>query len=354
MEKLYVFILAGGSGERFWPLSRVQKPKHLLKLLTDKTLLEETFLRFQGLVPAERIFILTNAAQIEECRRALPSHPPEQFLAEPAKRDTAPAAALATALARSRDADAVCGLFPADASIGDPALFQKNLADAVEAASNEAALVTMGVPPSHAATGFGYLEVAPAADATMGSHGSAVRKVLRFVEKPDAPTAEHYTKSGNFLWNAGIFVWTTATFLHECERNAPELARFIQNFPGGDCAAYLGEHFPALPKTSVDYAIMEKARCVRCVPAEFSWDDVGTWTALPAHLGSDARGNTSRGPTAFVDSENNIVLSGGRTIALCGVRDLVIVETGDAVLVCHKDAVQNVKLLQPQLSEAVR
>ena len=177
--------------------------------------------------------------------------------------------------------------------------------------------------------------------------------MARFVEKPDLATAETYLAGGNHAWNAGMFIWRTAAFLNEARRQVPALAKFVEDFPRGDPMAYLAGHFASLPKISVDYAIMENATAVATQLAEFDWDDVGSWTALPAHLPLDDQGNTPRGTVVTQDASNNIAISGGRVIALCGVQDLVVVETPDAVLVCHRDAVQNIKKLIPQLPPAV-
>jgi mannose-1-phosphate guanylyltransferase len=352
LDRLHIFIMAGGSGERFWPLSRQEKPKHLLRLLGERTLLEETLLRVKGLVPEERIVVLTNEAQLASCREAVPWLAAEQFVAEPAKRDTAPAAALATALAYRRDPEAVIALFPADAAIDSAENFCHTVRDAVEAAVREQALGTIAVTPNSAATGFGYLQLGAALSELPG--GSDGAHVDRFVEKPDQATAEQYLQAGNYAWNAGMFVWPAAVFLDECRRLAPALATFIEEFPDGDFQPFLQEKFAQLPKISVDFAIMEKAAKVISVAAGFGWDDVGTWTALPEHWGKNEAQNTLRGESVVVHGTNNIVLSTGRTVALCGVSDLVVVETGDAVLVCHRDAVQNIKELQPHLPEAVR
>jgi mannose-1-phosphate guanylyltransferase len=352
---LQVFILAGGSGERFWPLSRRETPKHLLRLLGDQTLLEQTVARFAGLVDPRQIFVLTNARQLASCRTALPGLPEGQFIGEPEKRDTAPAIALANAVALARDPDAVCAFFPADAMIHDVAAFQRSLSDAVEIAQREDALVTVAITPKYPATGFGYLELAE--ELAGGQNGSRVQEVRRFVEKPALTVAESYVASGQYAWNAGMFLWRAGIFLEECGRLEPELARFQKDFPVGDFTGFLAEHFPQLPKISVDYAILEKARRVVAVHAGFDWDDVGSWTALPAHLGVDADGNTLRGQIAAIEANRNIVLeaSGGkRLVALCGVQDLVVIDTPDALLVCHRDAVQSVKNLQPILPEHVK
>ncbi|MCR6656404.1 MAG: sugar phosphate nucleotidyltransferase [Opitutus sp.] len=347
----YVCIMAGGSGERFWPMSRQRTPKHLLKLFSDRTLVEDTVRRLDGVVPRENIFVLTNEAQLAGTRDALPFLKPEQIIAEPAKRDTAPAAALATGLVRARNPDAVVALLPADALIENHAVFARQLSAALGRAAQSDAFVTFAIKPSFAATGFGYLEMGDTLPHTAG--GGVCRKVNRFVEKPNAETAERYVASGNYGWNAGVFIWRVSSFLREAEQHATELATFVRDFPAGDPTAFLAERFPALPKISVDYAIMEKAARVETVLAEYDWDDVGTWTAIPAHLPQDAAGNTLRGHVVAEDAQNNIAFSNGRTIALLGVKDLVVVETPDAILVCHRDATQHVKKLMPRLPKDV-
>lgn len=338
-----VFILAGGAGERFWPLSRSATPKHLLRLFSEQTLLEETVRRFSGLTDPERIFVLTQADLVESCRKVTEELlSPGQIIGEPARRDTAPAAALATALARNVDARSVA-LFPADARIANVDTFRHQFLEALEVLSEAGGFLTFGVPPTGPSTAFGYLKLGE----TLNREGtdSVVRRVERFVEKPDADTARSYLAEGGYTWNAGMFFWSPETFLSETQRLAPELARFVTDFPRGDFQEFLEKRFPVLPRISIDYAVMEQARPMVSMEARFDWDDVGSWTALPTHLGSDADGNTLRGSTLSHRSEKNIVLSTGRTVALCGVRDLVVVETGDAVLVCHRDAVQEVKNL---------
>lgn len=346
LDHLYIFIMAGGSGERFWPLSRARTPKHLLKLLGDRTLLETTVRRVEGLVPWERVFVLTSTAQVDAVCDELPFLPAKNIVPEPAKRDTAPACALATGLARTRDPDAICALLPADAMIHNLPVFREQLSDAARLASVHEAMVTFSVPPTHPSTGFGYLH--------LGEEADGAWEVLEFVEKPDRLTAESYLKSGNYGWNAGLFLWKANVFLQEAERLVPELAEFVREFPLGDPTAYLEARFSGLPKISVDFAIMERASKVLAMKALYDWDDVGSWTALPEHLGRDEDGNTLQGEVVALGSKNNIVVSNGRTIALCGVEDLVVVETSDAILVCHRDAVQEIKKLQPLLPESLR
>jgi mannose-1-phosphate guanylyltransferase len=347
-SQAYACIMAGGSGERFWPMSRRQTPKHLLKLFSDRTLLEETVRRLEGVVPLKNVFVLTNAAQLAGTRAAVPFLPPDQIIAEPAKRDTAAAAALATGLVRARDPEGVLALLPADALIKDAATFGRQLKLALHRVAQSDALLTFAIKPTYPATGFGYLEMVEPV-------GDGFRRVARFVEKPDLATAQRYVAGGNHAWNAGLFIWRVGAFLAEAERHTPMLAQFIRDFPAGDADAYLAAKFPTLePKVSVDYAIMEKAAAVETLVAEFDWDDVGTWTALPAHLTADAAGNTVRGPVVTQDAANNIAISNGRVIALCGVKDLVVVETADGILVCHRDAVQAIKQLLPRLPTELR
>jgi mannose-1-phosphate guanylyltransferase len=344
----YACIMAGGSGERFWPMSRARTPKHLLRLLSERTLVEETVRRVGAVVTPENHFVLTNEVQLPATREALAGLvPPDQIVAEPAKRDTAPAAALATALVRARGGEqAALALLPADAFIADSAAFGRQLAAALPRAAASSSLLTIAIKPDHAATGFGYLELGP--ELARGEAG-VFRQVSRFVEKPDAATAARYLAEGRHAWNAGMFFWSVRSFLAEADRHAPELAAFVRGFPAGDSSAYLAERFPRLPKISVDYAIMEKAASVETLLAAFDWDDVGLWTALPRHLAQDAAGNAVRGPVFTSGATGNIAVSNGRAIALCGVRDLVVVETPDAVLVCHRDAVQDIKKIVQQL-----
>lgn len=349
---IFAFVMAGGSGERFWPMSRRSTPKHLLKLFSDQTLLETTVHRLEGVVPLENIFILTNEAQIKATRAAVPFLPVLNIIAEPAKRDTAPACALATAIARSLHPEAICVVLPADAMIHDVAKFRARLADAIEA-SESGAIVTLGIPPTFPATGYGYLQIAE--NLTPSSRGGRFHPLKRFVEKPDLEKATSYLRDGTFFWNAGIFVWKAATFLDEARHQAPALADFIESLGSFEALPnLLSDRFAALPKISVDYAIMENARHIATVIADFDWDDVGAWTALPAHIPPDAEGNSTRGEVVRHASRNNIAISNGRLIALCGVRNLVVVETPEAILVCDRDSVQQVKELQPHLPENLK
>jgi len=350
--RFYICILAGGTGERFWPVSRKDKPKHLITLFGEATLLEQAVRRAQGVVPKEQILVLTNEDQLEETRRILPFLAPDQIVAEPEKRDTAPACALATALARSKHPKAVLAVAPADALIHDGATYSKQLKEALLVAAEGEAFVTLAVHPIFPATGFGYLELGE--DVHAGTKG--FHPVVHFVEKPTEEKAREYLATGRYGWNAGIFAWSVDYFVQEATRLAPELADFVRNYPapGGDREVYLSRRFPALPKISVDYALMEKASRVLTTWARFDWDDVGAWTALPAHFGRNGDGNTLQGKALVLEGSNNIVISTGRTIALYGASDLVVVETPDAILVCPRSKAQGVKKLQEFLPDGVK
>jgi mannose-1-phosphate guanylyltransferase len=340
---LFILILAGGSGERFWPLSRKATPKQLLNLFSDRTLLEETIHRLSGLVPVENILILTNTDQEASVREIITSLPPENIYAEPDKRDTAAAIALGVGLIAKRNPAATMVVLPADHIIRDAEALRHDLSIAADAARTTGALVTIGIPPTWACPGFGYIEQGP----KLPGSTAAVFEVVRFREKPAPDLAESFLKQGNFKWNAGMFIWTVPSILAEFQRNTPELASFIQRLAeAADVPALLQAEFSALPKISIDYAILEKASRVLMVEASFDWDDVGGWLAVAGYLPRDGYDNHSNTPTTTTDSENNIIYSRGKKhIALLGVSDLVIVETADAILIANRHEAELIKTL---------
>ncbi len=350
-NSIYALILAGGSGERFWPLSRRTRPKQLLRLVSERTLLEDTVARLDGLVPFDRILVLTNIEQEAAVRELLPRLPKENIVAEPAKRDTAAAVALGAGWVAARDHGATMVVLPADHVIKDIAGFQKTLRAAAAAAKETGALVTIGIKPTWACPGFGYIEQGKPAQLSGEAAGATVHRVLRFREKPNADLAESFVRKGNFRWNAGMFVWSVATVLREYNRHAPELARFIAYLGApGQFEQALRERFSTLPKTSFDYAIMEKADRVLVVEAAFDWDDVGSWKAVAAYFQNDEDANATNCPVVAIDSTDNIVCDqGGTTIALLGVHNLIVVRTEDAVLICHRHQAERIKNLVGKL-----
>jgi len=349
MGKRFVVIMAGGRGERFWPESRSARPKQLLPIVGEKPMLAQTVDRLEGLVPSGDIFVITNAEQCEAVLEACPSLDPAKVIGEPMGRDTAAAVGLATILVRREDPNAVFAMLPADAVVHDADGLRSTLETAFRAAEAEAVLATIGITAGFPATGYGYIQKGR----NRGDHGGReVFEVRRFVEKPDLSTAKSYLASGDYFWNAGMFIWSVATIVAELEKSTPSLWTALQAIDRGlgegmALDGLLAEHYPKLEKISVDYAIIEKATNVVMVESGFDWDDVGEWPAVARHYPADKDGNVVRGTVEVEDSRNNIVYSRdpSHLVALLGVEDLIVVRTEDATLVCRKDEAQKVKAL---------
>ncbi len=346
-SEIYALILAGGSGERFWPLSRKSRPKQLLSLFADQSLLEATIARLKGFVAPEHIFILTNHEQEAAVRALAQQVPAQNIVAEPAKRDTAPAIALGAGLISARDATATMIVLPADQLIRDEAGFQRTLRTACEAAQQTGELVTIGIQPTWACPGFGYIELGKKIEIAGSDGAREVREVVSFREKPNAELAESFLKQGHFRWNAGMFVWTVSSILSAFEQHAPALGEFVtQIHQSKNWAEIVEAKFAELPKISIDYAVMEKASRVLMVEAAFDWDDIGGWAAIAKYLATDAGGNTANTGLTAIDASGNIVFSDQKThIALMGVKDLIVVQTGDALLVCRRADAEKIKNL---------
>jgi len=347
-SSLFVLILAGGSGERFWPLSRRNRPKQLLSLFSTTTLLEETLARLEGLVERDHVLILTNQDQESAVRALAVGLPPENIVAEPAKRDTAAAIALGAGWISLREPGATMIVLPADHLIENRAAFQATLRTAVAAARETGELVTVGIKPTWACPGFGYIEQGGPVKLACDEGGQPVHAVVKFREKPDPELAEQFLKQGNFRWNAGMFVWKLCSILAALESHAAPLGRFVEALhAGGDFASTVAERFPELPKVSIDYAIMEKADRVLVVEAGFDWDDVGSWTAVAKYLRHDAEGNAANTTAVTTqDAVGNIVYTTRQgQVALMGVRDLIVVQTEDALLVAHRSEAEKIKQL---------
>lgn len=350
---VFVVVLAGGHGERFWPLSRRAKPKHHLALFSERTLLCSTLDRLVGFVPPERTLVLTGCDQAEAVRSMLPELPPENIVVEPLRRDTAAAMALAAGMIARRDGAATVVVLPADHHIPNVLDFQRTLHAAVRAAEANAAVVTVAIKPEWACPGFGYLELGDALE----QEGAAVYPVLRFHEKPSSETASAYLARGNFRWNAGMFVWTVPVLQDALRRTAPELSSFCEGLKqAADAQEFLSTHFAAVPRVSFDYAVMEKLSGALAVEAEFAWDDLGSWAAAGKYFPVDAHGNAGNTPILSVDARNNIVFSTDPTqhVALLGVENLVVVNTGDALLVCPRDQAERLKELVAGLPPALQ
>jgi mannose-1-phosphate guanylyltransferase len=338
---LRALILAGGSGTRFWPLSRQRNPKQLLALEGERSLLRATLERLRPLIEPEAVWVCTTEALAERVRADLPEVPPEQILLEPEGRNTAPAIGWSVRSMPEAARRGVVAVLPADHRMGDAAAFRETLERAAWAVERQDQVTALGVVPRWAETGYGYLELEP----ETGPDG--VRRVRRFVEKPSAETAVGFLAAGNYLWNAGIFVFRGSTLLSVLERLQPELARGLE-----EIAAHpdrLRELYRRLPAESIDYAVMEKLDGISTLPLDCGWSDLGSWEALDEVLPKDEQGNAGRGDRLAVDARGNLLVADAGTIAVLGVEGLVVVRTGDAVLVCPKSRSQEVKRMVSEL-----
>ncbi|HZP60581.1 MAG TPA: sugar phosphate nucleotidyltransferase [Opitutaceae bacterium] len=348
MPQKFIVILAGGKGERFWPQSRRRTPKHLLPIVGADPMLVQTLARVRPLVPAANIFIITAAEQAEAVRAACPRLPRANIVAEPVGRDTAPAVALAAALVAQRDSRGIFAVLPADHVIHDRRAYQADLRAAFAAAGTGEVMITIGIKPHEPATGFGYIQ--------RGERWRTFARrpfftVRRFVEKPSLEVARGYLAAGDYLWNAGMFVWSVPVVLKALEQHAPDLRAGLDGVMHGlarrrALAPLLKKIYPRLPKISVDYALLEKAGNVVVLPASFDWDDVGSWPAIARHHEADPGGNVLRGRAIVEDGRNNIVVSSdGHLLGVIGADDLIVVHTPDATLVCPRQRAQDIKRL---------
>lgn len=349
----YVVIIAGGKGERFWPQSRAARPKHLLPVVGTTPLLVQTLDRVRGIAPAKNTFVITSAVQAREvarvCRGLIPA---ANVVAEPAGRDTAAAVGLAAALVGARDPQGVFAVLPADHVIHDTKAYQRDLRAAFAAAGAAAVMVTIGIAPTEPATGFGYIQRGGEwGRVGAGKTAKIVYEVKRFVEKPKADVAASYLASGDYVWNAGMFVWSVPVVEAAFAAHAPELDAGLAKIRAAlkkkqVLAAVLQKVYPALVKISVDYALLEKSTNVVMVPSSFDWDDVGAWPAVAKHFRPDAAGNAGRGEVIVEQGGGNLVFAeAGHLVTLLGVDDLVVVHTKDATLVMPKARAQDIKAL---------
>lgn len=343
-ERFYAVIMAGGRGERFWPLSTRRHPKQSLTLIGGRSLMAQAVERLEGLIPPERILVITSAELVEPLQAEVPHLPAANIIGEPVGRDTAAACALGNAIVKARCADGVLCMLTADHVIRDVPCFQRTLRAALQMAAAREVIVTIGIEPRFPSTGFGYIECGTPAGA---QDGVAFLQAVRFVEKPDAATATGYLESGHYLWNAGMFIWAVDTFAAALKAFRPPLQamceRLLPLIDSDRFAAALAEAYSGLERISVDFAIMEHAANIVVTPGRFPWFDVGAWPALTDHFEADADGNVVIGDCRALDATGNIVVSASRLTALIGVHDLVIVHAEGATLVCHRDQAQQVK-----------
>ena len=346
-----VVVMAGGAGERFWPYSRKEKPKQFLPVAGEGTLLQQAVRRARLLAPWPDIYVVTGRQYRDLVRQQVPDLPPENLLAEPVGRDTAPCIALAAAVIGARDPEAVMVVLPSDHMILNEARFAEAVREAVAAARETGGLVTIGIRPTRPETGYGYIHVGPLSRVEKGRP----LRVRKFTEKPDLETAMAFLASGEYLWNSGMFVWKVRAILEAVECHLPELARGLRPVAGAvgtaDFDAALAEHFPRLPKISIDYGVMEKADNVWAVPGDFGWDDLGTWTALERVAGKDADGNLVQGQAVLVDTRETIIRSDSdnKLVVTFGLKDTLVVDTPDVLLVADKKRAQDLKTVLNEL-----
>lgn len=353
---LYAVILAGGTGTRLWPYSRRTRPKQLLPLLSDGSLLQATVRRLAPLVPGERVLVVTATEHAPDVCAQLPDLPARNVVAEPEALGTAAAIGLGAAVVAARDAAATMVVLPADHEIHPAEGFRDDVERAARTAGT-GRLVTFGIPPSAPETGYGYIELGEELPGDTGA-----RSVVRFVEKPDFETARRYATDGHHVWNSGMFAWTVPTILAALEEHLPRLGAAVGAMSAAAAAAdgpldaRLAEIYATIvDRTTIDYGVMERSRNVACIPATFAWNDVGSWSALAEVLPGDAAGNAVHADHIGHETRDCLVFSSGeRVIATVGLEGMIVVDTGDAVLVCPKDRAQDVKAIVSRLETQSR
>jgi mannose-1-phosphate guanylyltransferase len=340
----YAVIMAGGVGKRFWPQSRRATPKQLLPIAGNKSMLRMTIDRLKHITGEDRILIITNSDQEEAIRLECGELPVENILIEPEGKNTAPAIGLAAIIIQHRDPDAVMGVFPADHYIKDVKSFTKYIEQGIKIADEMRGLVTFGVVPTRPATGYGYIQFHD-----RKNPDEPIFAVKAFAEKPDSNTAELFLESGDFLWNSGMFVWRVDSILQSFQEFLPEIWDSLENIKGaiGKSVwdAVLTVEWATLRSISIDYGVMEKAQNVFVVRVDFSWNDVGSWDAVHEMRKKDKDRNVSKGEVIFYGSENNLVFANGKTVAMVGVDDLVVIDTKDALLIIPRGQTERVKEL---------
>jgi mannose-1-phosphate guanylyltransferase len=359
---IHAVILAGGRGTRFWPRSRTRTPKQLLNIVGRETMLEQTVARLRPLIPPERIWTVTNAEQATEVRKQLPAAARRRVLTEPVGRNTAAAIALAALHVRhASGGDALLAVLPADHYIANPERYRVIMRAALDVARQNGRMVVLGIPPSRPETGFGYIQ---RIGETLDSRGFPVFAVRRFTEKPALAVAKEYAGSGDYHWNAGMFFWRVSTFLKNLESYLPKtyaaLESLAKTIGKRSYEANLRAVYPQLENISVDYAILEPATRqqgepnVFVIPAEVGWSDIGSWSAVYELLAKHPGENILAGPGYTIDAEGNFLYSPSKFVAAIGVRDLVVVETPDALLICPRERAQDIGRIVKRLEEQRR
>jgi len=348
---IYAVILAGGSGTRLWPRSRARMPKQFLDIAGERTMLQEAVDRIEPLIPQERILIITNREYLPLVKEQLPGLPASNAIGERASRGTAPAIGLAAVILRRLDPDAIMVVLTADHLIGRREDFRNALKVATQVAG-EGRLVTLGIHAARPETGYGYIE---RGELLSTIEGFDVYRVVRFTEKPDQEAAQDFVASGRYAWNSGMFIWRVDAILREMERLIPEthaqLEEISQDLGTQREDDTLQRVWPQIAKETIDFGVMERAGEVAVIPVDIGWNDVGSWATLLDLLPADEEGNILTGEVAAVDVHNSLVYSSGRLIAAIGLEDMIVVDTGDATLICPRDRAQDVRKIVERLKE---
>jgi len=354
---LHAIVMAGGSGTRFWPASRAALPKQLLPLAGAKTLLEDTIDRLDGLVPPNRVMVVTAGRLLDAVRRQLPQVPEAGLVGEPCKRDTAPCIGLAALLVARHDPDAIMAVMPSDHVIRPAEGFRAAIRQAATLVEESPGrLVTFGIKPTYPAECFGYIQEGEPLKAAPAGGSAAVHTVAQFREKPPAAVAQEYLAAGNYLWNGGIFVWKAATILAALAERQPECLAHLQRIASAwdtpDRDTVFAEEFAAIKGISIDYAVLEHARDVVVIEAPFSWDDLGGWSAVARQRGGDTDGNTVVGKHLGIESLRTIVHTGDdHLVVTMGLQDMLVVHTPDATLVAHRSHEEAVRKVVAELEK---
>ena len=340
-KRAYGVIMAGGSGTRFWPLSRRRHPKQLLTLFGRESLLEQTVARIHPVIPFDRIYVFTSEPILQKVRRLLPRIPSDQILGEPASRNTAPTLGVAAQEIARRDPEGLMVVLPSDQTIAKPVLFRLILSAACRVACTPGRSVVLGLKPTRPETGFGYVRLGGREGKV---EGHEVFRVDSFTEKPTLPVARRYIASKRYLWNGGMFIWKASTLIENFERFQPEMASQMRQIAaaGGIRSRAFRRLYPKFQKVSIDFALMEKIANIYAVPADIGWNDVGSW-AVAYELGNqDPEKNIRPAASLSLDSRGNMVVSPRKFVVMVGVQDLIVVETDDALLVCARERSQDV------------
>lgn len=344
--KTFGVIMAGGGGTRFWPLSRNLTPKQLLNLSGKEIMVNETADRLNRVIPKDNVYVITNVSQADKIKIVMAGRvKPSNVIGEPSARNTSACIGYSAVKIIKEHGDGIMVVSPADAYIKDEDEYARVLSVGISAAENSNGIITIGIKPTFPATGYGYIE--------FENENTEVKKVKRFVEKPDIKTAQEYFNSGKYAWNSGVFIFKASTILKKFEQFLPDIYKGLieikDSLGTADEEKTVNGVYPNLRSISVDYGIMEKAQDIFTVSGDFGWNDVGSWDMLGVLNKEDKNGNVIKGDVISIDTINSVVYSSGRTVATVGISNLVVVETPDAVLVCPKDKSQDVKKIVEQL-----